>query len=291
MRYLRPAVVAIAAALASCGGEPPADPLCSREPLPPGASVKPGQAGLQVSGTTNEHFNVADESGKSVGYDSLNRTLGVAPGKYRVSINKSVHTVVVPKSSLTKCPTGTLVVRGSTNEHYSVRDPSGASLNYNTLGRPLAFFPGEYVVEVNKTTRKFALAAGELKELLTGTIVTKGQTNEHYSVTDASGNNLNYNTLNRPLAFFPGTVRVEINKTQKEAKVVEAQVSELETGALVVAGKGNEHYTVSDRTGNSLNYNSLNRPLSFFPAEYNVKLREQTRAVTVTPGQTASIEF
>lgn len=291
MRFSRPAVVVIAATLASCSAEPPPDALCSREPLPPGANLKAGQSGLQVTGTTNEHFNVADESGKSAGYDSLNRTLGVAPGRYRVSVNKSAHTVVVAKGSLTKCPTGTLLVRGTTNEHYSVRDAAGTSLNYNTLGRPLAFFPGEYVVEVNKTTRKLTLAAGELKEMLTGTVVTRGETNEHYSVSDAAGNSLNYNTLNRPLAFFPGTVRVQVNKTQMEAKVVEAQVSELQTGALVVAGKGNEHYSVSDRTGNSLNYNSLNKPLSFFPAEYSVKLREQTRTVTVTPGQTTSIEF
>jgi hypothetical protein len=58
----------------------------------------------------------------------------------------------------------------------------------------------------------------------------------------------------------------------------------------MLTGGGTQYYYVLDESGNQLNYNSLNRSLSFFPAEYVVKLGASTRKATVRAGQLTSID-
>lgn len=335
-----------ALSLVACSA-PPVDPFCSYAALPPGSKVKAGRGSLQVEGKTTADFYVSDEAGKQIGYQSLGRTLELAPGKYRVKLNNSLHTTVVQKGSLTRCATGTLtvsgttkqyyyvedaagkqlsyhtlgqalsffpaafrvkvnnseapadlklnqvaeirtgtlVVQGSTSEHYYVSDAMGKDLSYNSQGKALALLPGSYLVKINKTEAKADLAAGELKELATGTLAVKGATGEYYYVTDPSGRDLNYQSLNKPLSLFPGNFRIRLNKTEIEAKVIERQASEYQAGSLLVTGKGSGYYYVSDKADNSLNYNALNKALSFFPGEYTVKLGQSSRAATVSAGR------
>ena len=60
---------------------------------------------------------------------------------------------------------------------------------------------------------------------------------------------------------------------------------------MTVAGEGSEYYYVLDKTGNQLTYNSLNKPLSFFPSGYTVKLGQNTQPATVTAGQATKVKF
>ena len=91
------------------------------------------------------------------------------------------------------------------------------------------------------------------------------------------------------MAFFPGSLQIKVNNTQTMAKVAKGEISEYVTGSLMLTGGGDDYYYVLDETGNQLNYNSLNKSLSFFPSEYVVKLGQSTRKATVTPGLLTSI--
>ena len=333
--------------LSACGSKPAEDPCCTLLTLPAGADVKDGQGAIQVEGQTNTYFYIFDKTGKQVSYQTLNKSVGLDPGKYHIKINNSTYPVEIKEGMLAKCSTGTLKVNGTTSEYYYVLDSTnqqlsydglgkatslfastfrvkvnntsapaqiklnelteiqsgtllvhgttgeyyyvldemGNQLNYNTLEKPLAFLPGSYTVKVNNTTVKTEIAPGKLTELKTGTVLVKGLTNEYYYATDSLGNQLNYQTLNKPLAFFPGTIKIKVNNTETHANVVKGQTSEYTTGSVMVTGNGKEYYYVLDQTGNQLNYNSLNKSLSFFPSEYTLKLGQQTRKATVTAGQ------
>lgn len=339
--------------LYSCRGEPPSDPYCSYGPLPSGIDVKAGQVALQVEGSTSAYFYVYDESGKQINYQTLNAALGLNPGKYQVKVNNSSHPVALGKGKLTKCSTGTLmvsgttadyfyvmdstnqqlhydslgkaasffpsslrvkvnntevqaevklnqvteikagtlVVRGSTGEYYYVFDALGKQLNYNSLEKPLAFLPGSYTAKVNNTETKVDISGGQVTELKTGTLLAKGSTDEYYYVFDSLGKQLNYQSLNKALAFFSGGLRIRVNNTEIAAEVVAGEIREYVTGSLMVAGSGSEYYYVFDKTGNQLNYSSLNKALSFFPAEYTVKLGQNTHTATVNAGQTSTVTF
>lgn len=341
--------------ISACGREESSeDQCCNSGPLPQGIDIKSGQGALQVEGNTSVNFYVFDKSEKQISYQTLNETLALDPGEYSVKVNSSSHPVVITEGMLTKCSTGTLLVKGSTSENYYVLDSArqqltyevlgkatsffispllvkvngsivttevklkevteiqtgtltvrgntgenyyvldgtGTQLNYNTLEKPLAFFQGSYAVKVNSSLIHTTVAAGQLSELTTGTLLVKGLTDENYYVLDSLGTQLNYQSLNKPLAFFPGNYRIKVNNSFTNGKVVQAQTAEYATGSLVVPGKGEENYYVLDASGNQLNYNACNKPLSFFPAEYSVRLGQVTNKATVTAGQqtTANIK-
>ncbi|MEX2232167.1 MAG: hypothetical protein WD824_08405 [Cyclobacteriaceae bacterium] len=335
----------------SCGEKQASDPCCSFTDLPAGSNVKDGQGAVQVQGSTSAYFYVLDQTGKQIGYQSLNQILGVDPGLYQIKVNNSNYPVEVKAGELAKCSTGTLMVsgnttdyyyvmdsssnqlgyevlgksmsyfpgefkvkvnnteapviiklnelteirsgtllvHGSTNEYYYVLDDTNKQLNYNSLEKPLAFLPGIYLLKVNHTSMKADVVAGKATELGTGNILVKGLTEEYYYVTDTLGNALNYQTLNKSLAFFPGTYHIKVNNTLVEGNVSEGTTAEFVTGSLMLTGGGTEYYYVLDETGNQLNYNSLNKSLSFFPSEYIVKLGSSSRKATVTAGQLTSL--
>ena len=337
----------------SCAGRPPNDSYCSYEPLPASVDAKADQGALEVEGITSTYFYVFDEGGKQNSYQSLGRTLGLDPGKYQLKVNNSSHPITVQKGILTKCSTGalmvsggtpeyyyvmdsanqqlhydslgkaasflpgpfrvrvnntevqtevklnqtteiktgTLVVRGSTNEYYYVNDSLGKQLSYNSLEKPLAFLPGSYTVRVNNTESKANIGGGQITELKTGTLLVKGSTEEYYYVLDSLGKQLGYQNLNKALAFFAGGYRVRVNNSDTTAEVVAGEIRECETGSLTVAGNGSEYYYVLDKTGSQLNYNSLNKPLSFFPSGYTVKLGQSTQPATVTAGKATTVKF
>jgi hypothetical protein len=244
---------------------------------------------LMVEGNTTEYFYVMDSAEHQLGYESLGKSMSFFPGSYKVKVNNTETVVDIKLKELTQLRTGTLIVHGNTAEYYYVLDESNEQLNYNMLEKPLAFLPGTYPVKVNKMTMDAEILPGKLTELVTGSVSVKGLTDEYYYVTDTLGNALNYQALNKSLAFFPGAVQIKINNTIMKGVVSPGQTTEFVTGSLMLTGGGTEYYYVLDNDGNSLNYNSLNKSLSFFPSEYVVKIGGSTRKATVNPGQLTSI--
>ena len=338
--------------VAGCSDKRPGDPCCTLSELPRGTSVKADQGALQIDGSTSDHFYVLDEEGKQVGSQSLNVPLVLDAGRYQVRLNNFTHSLEVKSGMLSKCSTGTLIVsgnisdtyyvmdstgralgnkilgkslslfpgtfivsvnnaetpaavrlremteirtgtinvRGTTGEYYYVLKDGNEQLNYNTLEKPLAFLPGSYLLKVNNTSMKADVYAGKVSEFNTGNVLVKGLTEEYYYVTDTLGNALNYQTLNKALAFFPGKLNIKVNNTITVANVSAGKTTEYVTGSLMLTGGGTGYYYVLDETGNQLNYNSLNKSLSFFPSEYIVKLGSNTRKATVTAGELTALD-
>ena len=221
----------------------------------------------------------------------LGRPVSLFPGTYPVKVNNTVAMARVKPRALTELHTGTLVAKGHTEEYYYVLDESNKQLNYSVLGKPLSFFPGRYSLRLNNSSRKAEVFAGEVQEVATGNLLVKGLTDEYYYVIDTLGNAMNYQTLNRTLAFFPGKFQVRLNNTLAEAIVAEGQTVEFLTGSLMLTGVGSEYYYVFDDSGTQLNYNSLNKSLSFFPSEYSVRLSSSTRQATVMAGKLTSMSM
>ncbi|MGC1242813.1 MAG: hypothetical protein WA874_14575 [Chryseosolibacter sp.] len=243
-----------------------------------------------LTGSTADLFQVSDSTGNPLGAETLGKSMSFFPGAYTVKVNNTEAAVVVKPMQLTVVKTGTLVVHGDTGEFYYVLNSADDQLNNNIFERPLAFLPGTYPVKVNKTTRNAEVFAGQVTELSTGTVLVKGMTEEHYYVTDTLGSALNYQRLNKALAFFPGPVHIRINNTMMNGLVSAGQTSEFITGSLMLTGGGTEYYYVLDDQGNSLNYNALNKSLSLFPADYVVKIGGNMRRATVNPGQLTTID-
>lgn len=244
---------------------------------------------LLVTGRTNDSFHVADSAGNELAFETLGRSLSFFPGIYTAKVNNTDTQVELKPKQLTEIKTGTLVVHGHTGEFYYVLNNSLSQLNYSTFGKPMAFLPGSYPVKVNKTTLNAQVFSGQLTELSTGTVLVKGMTDELYYVTDTVGNALNYQRLNKALAFFPGTVHITVNNTLMSSEVFAGDTTEFITGSLILTGRGTDYYYVLDEEGNPLKYNSLNKSLSFFPDEYVVKIGGNMRTATVNPGELTSI--
>lgn len=244
---------------------------------------------LIVTGYHTDYYYVIDSINNELVSAALSTSTSLFPGSYRVRVNGTQTATSVRIREITEIRSGSLVVQGTTGEIYYVLDANNSQLNQATLGKPLSFLPGTYEVKVNNTSQEAAIVAGKSTELSTGTLLVNGLTDEYYYVTDTLGQALNFQTLNKPLAVFPGRYQVRVNNTTAIARVSPGEQTEFSTGSLMLTGGGSGYYYVLDQSGNQLNYNSLNRSLSFFPSEYTVKLGTSTRKATVVPGQLTSI--
>lgn len=272
--------------LLSCAEKTEVDPCCQYAEVSPEMDVNEGKGAILISGSTASTFYVLDESGEQVAYQSLNKVLTLDPGDYRVKVNNTTHDVEVRADQLTTCSTGTLMISGNTGEYYTVMDSSDIQLGYETLGKPMSFFPGTVKVSVNNTTALAQVKLKELAEMRTGALRVKGATNEYYYVLDHENKQLNYNTLGKPLAFLPGSYVVKVNNTSMKADVIAGNVTDLATGTVVVKGLTEEYYYVTDTVGNALNYQTLNKPLSFFPGKLHIKVNNTMAKGQVAPGKT-----
>ncbi|HEU5146700.1 MAG TPA: hypothetical protein VFT90_08300, partial [Chryseosolibacter sp.] len=245
---------------------------------------------LMVSGSTDEFYHVSDSLDHQLAYEKLGKSLSLFGGHFRVKVNSTEIPVNVRLHEMTEVRTGSVVAEGTTTEFYYVLDKNNKQLNFSRLGKPLSFLPGNYRVNINNTIVKADVFAGRTTQLMTGNLFVSGLTDELYYVTDTLGNALNFQKLNNPLALFPGAYRIQVNNTLMHGEVRAGQVTEFNTGSLTLRGSGSEYYYVFDNAGKQLNYNSLNRWLSFFPSEYIVKLGGSTQKVKIVAGQQTSLE-
>ena len=270
---------------ASCQKAPPPDPLCTYEPLPESARVAPDQGAIRISAPASDYFYVVDSNGKEVGHAKADGTVAVKPGQYKVTLNRSAHSVWAKTKTLTRCAAGALFVSGTTDEYYYVVDSGGTELAHAKMGTPLAFFPGRYDVKLNSTTQPAEVPSGGAVELKSGTLHVRGSTDEYYYVLSGTGTELAHNKLDRPLAFLPGPLTVKVNGTSAPAQITAAAVLEVKTGALNIQGTTDEYYYVLSGTGTELAHNKLGRPLSFVEGSYTVKVNNTTVAAKVEAGQ------
>jgi hypothetical protein len=243
-----------------------------------------------VSGNTDEYYQVSDSLDRSLAREKLGRSTSLFEGNFRISVNNTEMPVNVRLNELTEVRTGSIVAQGTTNEFYYVLGKGNKQLDFSKLGKPLSLFPGAYRVSVNNTLAKADVFAGRETELMTGNLFVTGLTDELYYVTDSADHALNFQKLNNALALFPGSYNIKINNTHMRGKVLPGKVTEFNTGSLTLRGSGGGYYYVFDNAGKQLNYNSLNRWLSFFPSEYVVKLGGNTQKVMVVAGEQTALD-
>lgn len=287
VRCTLPALGLLAAALAlsSCT-KAPADPFCSYEAVPPSTEVPAGEGAIQIVAPTDEYFHVLDAAGKEIKSGPMNRAVNVKSGQYNIKLNNSAHSVRVDSKMLTKCTAASLRLSGDTDEYYHVFDTATTQLASQKLGKALAFFPGTYQVNLNKSSATADLKQGSTSEIKAGVLNVRGTTDEYYHVFDAAGTELGANKLARPLSFLAGSFVVKVNGTAAPASIKSGAATDVATGALLVQGTTDEYYHVFDTVGNELGSNKLGKALSFMPGNYSVKVNNAPLAVAVEAGKT-----
>jgi hypothetical protein len=257
-----------------------------------GMQTQCGTGTLMVKGSTAEYYYVLDSTQRQLAYEMLNKATSYFASPVLVKINNTQVGADVKLDELAEIQTGTILVSGTTDDYYYILNQQGTQLCYNKLGEPVAILPDTYTVKVNNSLLPNATVnSNQVTQLHTGTILVKGLTGEYYYVLDTLGTQLNYQTLNKPLSFFPGGYRIKVNNSYLNGKVAKSQLSEFETGSLVVNGNSSDYYYVLDANATQLHYNALNKPLSFFPAEYAVRLGNQTQKALIKAGQQTQVAF
>jgi mannose-6-phosphate isomerase-like protein (cupin superfamily) len=247
---------------------------------------------LFVSGTTDEYYYVYDAGGTELAHAKVGTPLAFFPARYDVRLNRTTQPAEVPSGGAFELKSGTLLVRGSTDEYYYVLSGTGTELAHNKLDRPLAFLPGPLTVKVNGTSAPAQITAGAVGEVRTGALNIQGSTDEYYYVLSGTGTELAHNKLGRPLSFMEGSYTVKVNNTSIAAKVEAGKSNEYATGTLTVKGSGTDYYYVFDGvSGTELAHAKVGQPVSLAAGKYSVRLGKETRAATVTAGQAAVVNW
>src|SRR5437660_5355743 len=136
--------VLVMLALSACNKAPPLDSVGSYGPWPATSEVAAGQGGLVTQAATDAYFYAFDGAGKQVGSAHVNALLPLKPGEYQLKVNNSVHMSAVESATLTKCPTGGVLVNGSTDDYYHVLDDAAKELASPHIRPPPSSFQFSY---------------------------------------------------------------------------------------------------------------------------------------------------
>ena len=130
--------------------------------------------------------------------------------------------------------TGAVQVKGDTRDLFEVqKDGKKAYAGAQPLlNKTVEVSPGEYEIEVNKTTRTVKVEVGQKVVVLTGTLVVEGTKANFYAPFQGKERKVTANPrkLNTPMALLPGTYRVELNVGVNKQVV-------LADGVKIAAGK------------------------------------------------------
>jgi hypothetical protein len=273
--------VLVVVALSACKKAPPPDNVCSYVPLPATSEVPAGQGGVMTQAATDAYFYAFDGSAKQVGSAHVNALLPLKPGEYQLKVNNSVHVAAVESATLTKCPAGGVLVKGSTDEYYHVFDGAGKELASAHIGAGLSLFQGSYQLRLNNSRSAAQVESGTTANLTTGTVNVDAPTDEYYYVFDSAGTQLASSHLGKPLGLFAGGYTVKLNNSESKADVHADETSNIPAGTLVLEGSTDEYYYVFNAAGSQLASSHLGRPLALFPGPYNVKLNNSTATTSV----------
>jgi mannose-6-phosphate isomerase-like protein (cupin superfamily) len=247
---------------------------------------------LFVSGTTDEYYYFVDSGGTELAHAKVGTPLAFFPGRYDVKLNKTTQPAEVPSGSALEIKSGTLLVRGTTDEYYYVLSGTGAELAHNKLERPLAFFPGPLTVKVNCTTAPVQVTAAAVGEVRTGALNLRGTTDEYYYVLSGTGTELAHNKLGQPLSFVEGSYTIKVNNISMAAKVDAGKSNEYATGTLTVKGNGTDYYYVLDGvTETELAHAKTGLQVALAAGKYSVRLNKETRPAVVTEGQATVVSW
>ncbi len=175
-----------------------------------GETTKLQSGTLLVQGSTDSHYYAFSPAGAQLAYQKLSKPLALLPGPSVVKVNGSSTPVEIAAGAQSEIQTGTLLVQGTTDEHYYVFDAAGAQLVYSKLSQPVSLLEGSYTAKVTGAPFPVEVKAARTSEYKTGTLTVKGAGADHYYVLDPSGAQLGYQKLNQPLALPAGKYSVKV---------------------------------------------------------------------------------
>lgn len=246
---------------------------------------------VNVQADTDEYYYVFDSGAKQLASGHVGRATSLFAGTYTLKVNNTQAQGDVRAGEELSIPTGTLVVRGSTDEYYYVFDTAGTQLASAHLERPLALFPGSYSVKVNNTKAPATVAAATATEINTGSLVLQGTTDEYYYVFDTAGNQLASAHLARSVSLVPGEYLAKVNGAPVPVRVEAGRVSDYPLGTLTISSARSESYYVFDQRGTQLASKPLNQPLSLPAGKYSVKVGNDSRSVVLMGGQPLAVRW
>ena len=277
-------VVLLMAVLSACKKALPPDEICSYGPLPATSEIPTGQGAVMTQAATDAYFYALDGAAKQVGSAHVNAFLPLKPGKYELKLNNSVHMGAVESATLTKCSTGGVLVKGSTDEYYHLFDDAGKDLASAHIGAGLSLFQGSYQIRLNNSRSSAQVQSGTTANLTTGTVNVDAPTDEYFYVFDSAGTQLASSHLGKPIGLFAGTYTLKVNNSESKADVRGDETSNISAGTLVLEGSTDEYYYVVNTAGTQLASTHLGQQLALFPGSYKVKLNNSTATTNVTTG-------
>jgi hypothetical protein len=142
----------------------------------------------------------------------------------------------VPEMATTDHPNaklGALQVTGDTRDFVLITSKAGKAYGGNPplLGETIELEPGEYVVDLNKTTRTVTLGAGKKVVLASGSVLVTKKGAGFWFPMQGDENRYATNPPNSgaAISLFPGTFDIYVNEFPNNNKVAE--------GVKVVAGR------------------------------------------------------
>lgn len=184
-----------------------------------GETTKLQSGAVLVQGTTDAHYYVFSPAGVQRAYQKLSKPLALLPGPNVVKVNGTSAPVEIAAGAQAEIQTGTLLVQGTTDEHYYVFDVAGVQLVYSKLSQPVSLLEGSYTVKVTGAPFAVDVKATRTSEYKTGTLTVKGAGADHYYVLGPSGAQLGYQKLNQPLALPAGKYSVKVGDRTRPVSI------------------------------------------------------------------------
>ncbi|MEX1258041.1 MAG: hypothetical protein WEG36_10515 [Gemmatimonadota bacterium] len=241
---------------------------------------------FDVIGTTGAYYYVLDTLGTQLSYARLGEPLWLFPGTYVAKLNDTRTRTMLTPGDTTRLASGTVVVRGTTDEYYYVNDPEATQLAFAKLGEPLSLLPGSYVAKLNNAQSAFTVEADGTVQIASGSVLGSGTTNEFYYILDGAGSQLGFARLGDASSYLPGEYQFRVSGTATPLTVQADQTTEIVTGTLLVPGAASEFYYVLDEAGTQLGFNQLGTPTSVVPGAYTVRVGDRMIPVTIEAGAT-----
>jgi len=126
-----------------------------------GQNATVAAGGAMVAGSGTGRYYVHDVSGKILVGEQTNAAVELLPGNYIVELNGTTQSITVSEGQNATVAAGGATVAGSGTGRYYVHDVAGKILIGGQTNAAVELLPGNYTVELNGTTQRFPIRAGE----------------------------------------------------------------------------------------------------------------------------------
>jgi len=158
-------------------------------------------------------------------------------------------------------------------------------LCYAQTNKQLELFPGKYTLQLNKTFCSAEVEEGQNTIVRSGSLSVSGNGSSYFYVYNSNDVQLAYNNTNKQIELFPGSYKLQLNKTSCISNVTEGQNTIVKSGTISVSGNGSAYFYVYDNNNVQLSYANTNKQIELFPGDYKLKLNNTFCNGSITEDQ------